>query len=517
MVRHAALSLAAALALVSGRAPAEPSPEQPELGSFLDASGEWRSARAAYANWLSPHHRAASPARAAAESVLFVTLGTAYYWVDPLANSADWDFPSFSSKLTFDSVRLDNNFFATNHILHPFAGASVYGFSRVNGLGVLPAFGYVAGSSVIWEFGLEYREQASVNDLLFTPFGGVALGESLFQLGAYLNSASRGGNGWTRAASLTLGLPQHLHDSLDGVPAPSEPPPDALGLSSAYWHRFSAAYEYAVVDSHDRAAERLQGFELTSEIVAMPGFLRPGRFGCAFADGNFSELSWRMAWGKTGLDDVDLWAMVDLLGFYQQDVRRHAEGRRGSAAKMALSTALRFNQREIAERPDRFAVAHLLGPHVGLWLLFGELRARADFSIHADFAGVHPLAFERWDGGRRETGVKTILARHGYYYAFGYSFRARGGLELSGAELEGHAGYGAYDSLEGIDRWQYQVTRDVPMRDTVLEYGASLGFRPSGAPRLRLELAELRRAGTMANDSATLRERRLVANLGLVF
>jgi hypothetical protein len=516
MVRHAALSIAAALALVTGRASAEPFPEQPELGTFLDASGEWRSARAAYGSWLSPHHRAASPARAAAESALFVTLGTAYYWMDPLANSADWDFPSFRSKLTFESVRLDNNFFATNHILHPFAGASVYGFSRVNGLGVVPAFGYAVASSVVWEFALEYREQASVNDLLFTPFGGMALGESLFQLGAYLNSAPGAENTWTRVASVTLGLPQHLHDSLDAVSAPRDPPADELGLSSAYWHRFSAGYEYAVVHSRDRA-ERLQGFQLTSEIVAMPGFLRPGRFSSAFADGNFSELSWRMAWGKTGLDDVDLWAMVDLVGFYQQDIRGPAESRRGSAAKMALSTALRFNQREIARRPDRFAVAHLLGPHAGAWLVLGELRACADFSIHADFAGVHPLAFERWDGGRRETGVKTILARHGYYYAFGYSFRARGGLELGGAELEGHAGYGAYDSLEGIDRWQSQVTRDVPMRDTLLEYGASLGFRPIGAPRVRFELAELRRTGTMANDRATLRERRLGANLGFVF
>jgi hypothetical protein len=513
---RAPLSISLALVLVASSARAEPSAEKPELDTFLDASGEWRSARAAYESWLSPHHRAPDTARAAGEAALFVTIGTAYYWMDPLANSADWDFPSFWSKLTFDSVRLDNNFFATNHILHPFAGASVYGFSRVNGLGVVPAFGYAAVSSVVWEFGLEYREQASVNDLLFTPFGGMALGESLFQLGAYLNSAPGAGNTWTRVASVTLGAPQHLHDSFDGTRAPREPPPDALGLSSAYWHRFSAAYEYAFVEGRG-GSEHVQGFELRSEIVAMPGFLRAGRFSRAFAEGNFTELSWRMAWGRNGLDDVDLWAMADLFGLYQQDVRGSGEGRRGSAAKMALSTALRFNQRELAERPDRFAVAHLLGPHAGAWLVRGPLGARADFSIHADFAGIHPLAFERWDGGLEESGVKTILARHGYYYAFGYSFRARGGLELGGAELEGHASFGAYDSLEGIDRWQYRVTRDVPMRDTVLEYGASFGLRPNGALRLRLEFDDLRRAGTMANDRVTLSERRLGTNLGFVF
>ncbi|MDQ2642287.1 MAG: DUF3943 domain-containing protein [Myxococcota bacterium] len=512
------LCVLAALVLTAAAASAraEPDTNEPELDTFLDEAGEWRPARDAYRSWLSPHHRAASPARAAAEGTLFVLLGTAYYWVDPLANSVDWDFPSFGSKLRFESVRLDNNFFATNHLLHPFAGASVYGFARVNGLGVAPAFGYAVASSAVWEFGLEYREQASINDLVFTPFGGAALGESLFQLGAYLNSAPGSGNLWTRVARVTLGLPQYLHDSLDDGRAPREPPADALGLSSAYWHQFSVAYEHAFVHARD-GEERVQGFELTSQIVAMPGFLRPGRFSRAFADGNFSELSWRMAWGKSGLDDVDLWAMADLAGFYQQDVRGVHDARRGTAAKMALSTALRFNQRELAERADRFAIAHLLGPHVGLWFLKGELRGHADFSIHPDFAGVHPLGFEIWEGGRERGGVKTILARHRYYYAFGYSFRARGNLTFGRVGLEAHSSYGAYDSLEGIDRWQDQVTRDVPMRDTVLEYGASFGLRPSGALRLRLEVDELRRSGTMGNDSAALSERRIGSNLGIVF
>ncbi len=127
MACRVALCVLAALVLTAAAAPvrAEPHALEAELDAFQDETGEWRSARAAYRSWLSPHHRAASPARAAAEGMLFVLIGTAYYWVDPLANSGDWDFPSFGSKLRFESVRLDNNLFATNHILHPFAGASV--------------------------------------------------------------------------------------------------------------------------------------------------------------------------------------------------------------------------------------------------------------------------------------------------------------------------------------------------------------------------------------------------------
>jgi hypothetical protein len=405
--------------------------------------------------------------------------------------------------------------FSTNHLLHPLAGSAFYGFSRVNGLGVGASFGYAALASIGWEFGLEYREQASINDLIFTPFGGMALGEHLFQLGAYLNSAPGRGSGFSRVASVTFGLPQRLHDWLDRRSAPGEPPADHLGLSTAYSHGFLLGYYHALVENSDRT-ERLQGFQLESEIVAMPGVLRPGRFTKPFADGNWTELRWRMAWGENGLDDVDLWVRSDLVGLYQQAIdTRH----QGAGAMMALASALRFNQRDIAGHPDRFAIAHLPGPHAGLWLVRGALRAAADFSLHGDFAGVDPLAYDEWRGPAEVDGIKTILARHDYYYALGYSLHARARLAYGAAEVSGHASFGAYDSIEGIDRWQYRVTRDVPMHDSLFEYGASLGYRRplATAVAVRLGFENLRRSGKMGDEHAMFDERRASAILGVSF
>ena len=142
---------------------------------FIDRRGDLRKFDHEYRVWFTD--REPHPIRAAAEALIWIGLGTAYYWLDPLANSEDWDDPSVLDKLRGEALTFDNNLVSTNFILHPIAGAAVYGTARVNGLSVPASFAYVAASSLAWEFALEWREQASVNDLIFTSIGGVSLGE----------------------------------------------------------------------------------------------------------------------------------------------------------------------------------------------------------------------------------------------------------------------------------------------------------------------------------------------------
>jgi hypothetical protein len=513
--KRAVFAIVASLALLTPTgAPGATDPDD----RFLDQRAEWRPFRPSYRAWFSPHRREPQYLRAAAEGVLLVGLGTAYYWVDPTANRPDWDYPTFGEKLRFEAVRFDDNKHTTNHVLHPLAGAAVYGFSRVNGLQPWEAFGYAALSSIVWEYGLEFREQASINDMVFTPFGGMAVGEFFLQLGDYLNSAPGGGSLGNRIAAATLGLPRNMHDALDRPPEPIELPADSLGFSSAYWHHFLLGYELSRLGNDAGRGATLHGTRIEAKIAAMPGFLRPGSFTQEFSSGNFVEMRWKMGFADSGLADADLWFHSTLAGVYDQNFRASGSGGlSGQATLVGLSSALRFSDRRLMGRFDRFAIAHLLGPRLGWWLGAGKLLTHVDWSMHADFAGIHPMALWQWRREHPDAGVRSVLSRQGYGFAYGLSSRLSSELELAGLSVGTNLGYGRYYSIQGLDRHQADVTHDVLARDEIIELGAKLGYAPASAPvSIEVSIGELRRAGIMADQRMSAYDRRLSLGLGLL-
>jgi len=235
-----ALVLSAGLFWGVGAAHAQTPEDPPRLsieGHYLDGD-EWvpfRSTFAARSDRYEPDYL-----RSTTWMAVLVAAGTTWYWAKADLNALDWDMPSLHDRLTFEAVRFDNNRWTTNNLLHPISGAGYYGMSRVSGLDVIGASLFAIVGSTIWEYAIEFREKVSVNDMVFTPVGGIPIGEFLFQLGEYLNSAPGGGSAAHHVAAMTLGLPRWLHDSID---PPDRQPPlvsrDALGLSSTFWHRFN--------------------------------------------------------------------------------------------------------------------------------------------------------------------------------------------------------------------------------------------------------------------------------------
>jgi hypothetical protein len=519
LTRHGRWFVAGCMAMAVAHArPARATDPRANGPWFVDRAGVRRSFPASYDGFFARRSRKPNYARAVAESAALVALGTAYYWVDPLANSADWDYPTLGQKLRFESVRFDNNLFATNHLLHPLAGTAVYGFARVNGLGVGTAFLDALVSSVAWEYLLEYREQVSINDMVFTPLGGLPIGEFLFQLGDYLNSAPDGGGLAQRVAASTLGLPQKVHDRIDGVVAPSTPPLDELGFSSAFAHRFVTGYELGITGTRRSPATITHGFAVEAQVVAMPGFLRAGRFARSFADGNFVSWRSRAGWGRDGSSLVDLTAHADLLGHYAQAIELSESGRHGRAALAALSSRFRFHQRNIAGERDRFATVQAPGPHAVFWWFGHGLLANLETSLHAEFAGIHPLAYTSWQRHYDASGARSLLRRQRYVYALGFSTLASAGIGVRDAGVGLSLSYGAYDSIEGVDRVQREVTTDVASHDTIRELAAFVSVNPSAGPMtLRLSFDELRRTGRMADIPTSRRERRLSLLSGVVF
>lgn len=487
-------------------------------GYFLDAGGARRSFARTYDEWASRQRYKPHYVRAAAEMFGLLGSGLVYYWVKAEQNKEDWDFPDISQRFTGEAIRFDNNLFITNHVLHAASGTGYYSFARANGLSVPASLLYSFSTSAVFEWGLEWLEKVSINDLVYTPMGGFAPGEWFNQFGNYLNSAPEGGGVGNQIAAATLGFPRYIHNRLDGERLPPALPADNLGFSTAYSHRFDLGYGFAAADNDQGRSGLEHDVKFDARIVSMPGFLRPGRFSTDFGNGNFTDMRTRLGFDSSGWADLDLYFEADLAGYYSQDIQPAASGVSGDASMYAVASAVRVIDSWSLGRDDTLALAHLIGPSAKWWFAAGGALLRLDASVSIDFAGVRSLPYREWEKLFGSAGTKTVLQKHSYYFAIGTSGRVGARLSHGGLDLGGRGGVGLYDSLDGADREQQTVYRDLHNRDQMVEGEAWVGYTPPRTPvHLGLHGWQMWRHSQMAPLSESRWDRRLAIELGFRF
>lgn len=478
---------------------------------FVDGQGRTRSFDHEYEAWI--EWREPRYLRAAAGVAALTAAGTVIYVVQQFDRD-DADDPGLFEKLTFEAVSFDDNSFGTNFVLHPLAGTLMYDWSRVNGLDFYTALGYTALASTVFEFFLEYRDKVSVNDLVFTPFGGMALGELWFHLGNYVNGARGRVAFGNRMAAYTLGFPQRVVASLDGTPLPDTGlPADSLGFSEAYWHRFDLGYGVGALVNDDSDWSVAHSFEVGAKLAAMPGFLRTGRFDKAFDQGNFTDGRLRVLVDHDGLAEIDAHAFALLFGYYAQDVR----GRYGISQVIGGGTRVRYYDSWRLDRRDGYAFVHPLGPVLAFWVLSGDVRARGRAELSLDFGAIRPLAYPLYAAQFGTEGLKSVLTRQGYVFAGCVSGR----LELAGSYLflstGGGLNLGYCRSIQDLDRRQSQVTRDEPSGDLIVEIGGHVAVQPRGPLELRFEFEDRIRQGAMGDVQTDEWDMRAAAVISYIY
>jgi hypothetical protein len=87
----------------------------------------------------------------------------------------------------------DGDPWAINVIGHGLFGAEIYGRVRQCGGGVLSSLAFAAGTSAVWEYGIEsFSKRPSGVDLVATPVIGAVLGEARYQAQRWLRRQPRG-------------------------------------------------------------------------------------------------------------------------------------------------------------------------------------------------------------------------------------------------------------------------------------------------------------------------------------
>jgi len=486
-------------------------------GSFLGPDGEMLEIDPMYQRHFAlgpPHYM-----RSLAWQVGLLTLGTAWYWLEADVNARDWDYPNFLDRFSSKGVRFDNNSFTINHFSHPTAGAFYYLTARGNNFGVAGAALTSFLTSAVWEFGLEFREKVSINDQVFTPGAGIAMGEIFYRLGHYLNSAPGGGTWVHKALGWVIGWPVAVHRWLDDVPPVDDGMADSLGFSAAYSHRFRLAWRGATEEDTLGDTGFLQGAELEFDLVAMPGFMRPGKFSVLFDDGNFTHFDGAFAFNEAGeAAHMDFWFESALYGQYQQNMEGPEDAISGMASRLSITFAFEHVQRWKPGPRDRRAVLHLPGANAAVWVALGGLVGHLELALHPDFSAIDSVAFPLWKGNHEEVLARSVVEKHGYYIGYGGTTWILADLSYKGLALEGRIRYGHVNSIEGIDRAQEDIDNDIELEDDILEYRARFGYSaPDWLVSGRLEYQFIERKGSAAGASGLRSWNRYVATAGVQF
>jgi hypothetical protein len=434
--------------------------------------------------------------RALLEYGLLLAYENAQYWIS-VGFVEDWQFKltwddQQRKYLDLDGVRFDSNGFSVNWT-HAFAGGIYYSLGRINNLGVKESFLLAAVESLYWESVVEWREVFSVNDTIMTDFGALSIGEPWFQVARYLVSRE---NRVTRA----LGF---IHPLL-GVHALLDPAslPNATESQTLPGYGVSLVLGAASTDSpFPSDSGTFLNVGLRSRLALAPGYTAPGtqsRQGWEVLSSRFL-LTADLADGDAKELDFSSGAV-----FYGRLERNVAQDGRGAASIIGVGSAYTLYRKapvtyydagqvkvypdtdlhldEPRDFRDKYSIIHLLGPvYEGFWR-GAALGFTWAVEAYPDFAMVNPYALNAYSVDHDLAGSKTTQLYYGYYYGYGGTVMANLEATVGPVTLGAAAAYSYHESIEGLDRYEDDLTADIHAKDTWFRWGAHLAVPIPGTP-----------------------------------
>ncbi len=470
---------------------------------------------------------------------------TTYYWLTYERFREDWQFPlTFQGQhrrlFSAESPKLDSNNFDTNWT-HALAGAGFYSIARTNGYSGASSLLYSIGSSAFWEIFSEHREVIAINDLIFTSFSGLAVGEPLYQVSSYFSHRT---GIWNRAGELFSNPFLALNNWIDGKGGTgknSGPEPS--------WHAFRIFAGARQATPAPQGAGNI-GFKtgLDMETNTVPGYGRDEAFNVPLPGTLFGRISFDMSFGGSGWEEWNLRTGAVHFGRAWQSLRGQSpETRTGSGGSIGYGTAFEVYRKRQAgsypgagslssggsspfiariERPtptefsDKISSVSPLGAVLTLSRFGPRLHARWTAELYGDFAMVNALAYNRFTAGHDTSGVKTTLLNWGYYYAAGMTMASDIRVDWRRLRLRGAFRYQWYDSIQGLDRFQYLglITDDFRIHDARLLGRLELTYSiPGSALEVGFDAETIGRRGSLLAIQEYRRESRLTWKTGYAF
>lgn len=388
-----------------------------------------------------------------AEAII-MGIGNIWYWSDP-SNEVDWDLDSWGQRFMAGTYRYDNNHFRINWTGHPLTGSSFYVMARSNDLTMPVALTYAFMTSWAWEFVFEFYEKVSINDTIVTPWAGMVLGEFIYRVGYYVNSALQP-TPLHRTLSWIFGFPIAIHRAIEDLP-PAEAWSNSVGFGASTWHDLSVASGVTLKSNGFAAAE----ITLDGEMVAIPSYMRVGRDRRLLHDGDFTSLSLQFGiGGGGGGGGVQLEADAMLLGYFDQQIVKTDGHLYGHALAVGTNGGFFMRQEEYADWSERLGMVGLPGGSLELRVQHADMQFRLGLRAYPVFATTFAPTYPAWQEANPGAIPKSVLTKESDYLAWGAWGRLRLDAIWPDITLSLRVNADILDSSEGLDRFEERVTQD---------------------------------------------------------
>jgi hypothetical protein len=419
--------------------------------------------------------------RATLETLGLLGFVSAYYWTT-LQYLDDFDYDvsleTLEKKHTGEAVRFDDNGIDNNSFPgHPMAGAYYYLIARNQYLSRAESLLWSFTASYLHEAFIEFTEVFSINDMIVTPVGGAIIGESLYQLGRHLRCSQKRHNIIYKIMSAVIDPIALLNsfiwkdasytfsdeDTCNATPIQSE-----FGIFSG----MSTVY----YDSIDRFKTRfIVGFH--GKLYLIPHYGEELDRQQFFQDTALVELALEVSPTDDGINNFAFYAKTVWAAYHrQQSFRDQAGNVLTYSFLVGPASAFEHVQYDTNEFNDWIGAVHVLGPSIELTLFRNINYIRIGVDIFADFAMVRSFAFNEYRSNHTLEGIKSVLRRHNYYYAFGVTVNPKIEIKHESYRFIAEYKYSYYDSFEGADRKE-PLTNDFHLDDARAEYRVLFGRR----------------------------------------
>ncbi len=469
--------------------------------------------------------------RAWLEQLAFSVATTVNYWA---SNSfpEDRDFAidadaQFSRVFLLEGLRFDSNQFSLNWS-HVLAGAVYYQFGRTNGQSWFYSWMMSVAGSTWWEIVGEPKEVISINDQIVTGLGGFATGEPWYRIGHFLCHQ----RGLVPRALGFLNPAVKLNHWLD------RKDPAAEDFVPPGWHEFRVSVGARRASAGGIVSGTDLTFGLEARLIDLPEYGRSGTVRRAVRDPYVSEITVDYATRGGHAEETRFETRAVTWGRFVQKIDAGGDG---YSLTLGLGSSFElFKKRPLAdydadpvpvktdlsrlrlEEPRRFtdklALLHVAGPVLDLTVFRRGLKLRTVVEAYLDFGLVNAAALNDYSRLHDISGLKTTVFYYGYYYGLGGTVSASARLDWKGFRIRGLASFGAWSSIDDLDRFQAEVTNNARMGDSRVRLLAGLGWRvPGTALEAFAELEEVRRRGRIADFGAGGRETKIYAGVAFTF
>jgi len=461
---------------------------------------------------------------------------TISYWTRA-AFPEDWQFQhTLDSQIPrfffLEGWRFDSNNFKLNWS-HGLAGGLYYQFARNSNLSWLESWLMAAVGSTYWEGFVEWKEVIALNDQLMSAVGAYATGEAWYQIGHYLAHQP----GFFHEVLSFLNPAVKFNHWLD------RKEPGSKTYTPPGWHDFSLFAGARSLETAGQAAQTSAYFGFHTRLLSLPEYGKPGDIRKTLRDTYWTEISLDYAYRNHHADETNFYTRAVPWGYFRQKIDG---GLKGYSLTVGLGSSFEyFKKRPIdpydaapvpahqgydlhLELPrnftDKLGILHIAGPVLD-WTVFRPgLKLRTVAEATFDFALVNSLALNEYSRLHHTppldtiTGMKTTVLYYGYYYAFGGTFSGQSSLEWRGLRASALASFGAWSSVDVLDRFQNVVTNNAHLDDNRFRWLLGAGWK---LPRVPLELfvrfEGVRRWGRLLEVSAHSLEKKTFAGLEFSF